>query len=71
MGARPALDVYEDERTTWNFYAKYKVNRKLNLHLDVNNLTNSAKRSYQRDPTNPRSVRYYDWAANFRVSYSL
>ncbi len=71
VGSRAALDVYEDERTTWNFFAKYKVNNRLILNLDVNNLTDSAKRSYQGDPSNPRSVRYYDWAVNFRVSYNL
>jgi TonB-dependent receptor len=71
VGARPALDVYEDERTTLSFFAKYKVNRRVVLNLDVNNISDSAKRSYQGDPSNPRSVRYYDWAINFRVSYSL
>ena len=31
VGARPALDVYEDDRTTLNFFAKYKVNRRVTL----------------------------------------
>lgn len=71
VGARRALDVYEDERTTLNFFAKYKVSRRLTLHMDVNNITDSSKRSYQGDPSNPRSVRYFDWAANFRATWSL
>jgi TonB-dependent receptor len=71
VGARPALDVYEDERTTLSFFAKYKLNRRVNLLVDLNNISDSAKRSYQGDPSNPRSVRYYDWAANFRITYSL
>jgi TonB-dependent receptor len=71
VGARPALDVYEDERTTLSFFAKYRLNKRTILNLDVNNITDSAKRSYQGNSSNPRSVRYYDWAVNFRVSYSL
>lgn len=71
VGARPALDVYEDERTTLSFFAKYRLNKRTMLNLDVNNITDSPKRGYQGDPSNPRSVRYYDWAVNFRVSYSL
>jgi TonB-dependent receptor len=71
VGARPALDVYEDERTTLSFFAKYRLNKRTILNLDVNNNTYSAKRSYQGNSSNPRSVRYYDWAVNFRVSYSL
>ena len=71
VGARPALDVYEDRRTTLNFFAKYRLNKQTTLNLDVNNITDSAKRSYQGNSSNPRSVRYYDWAVNFRVNYSL
>ena len=71
VGARAALDPYEDERKTVNFLAKYVVNRRVTLNLDVNNISDSAKRSYQGDPSNPTSVRYYDWAVNFRVGLSL
>jgi outer membrane receptor protein involved in Fe transport len=71
VGARPALDVYEDERTTLSLFGKYRVSEKITLYLDANNVTDSPKRSYQGDPSNPRAVRYYDWALNFRVSYRL
>jgi TonB-dependent receptor len=71
VGARAAIDVYEDERTTLNFFFKYRLNRRTTLNLDFNNLTDSAKRSYQGDSSNPRSVRYFDWAANLRATYSL
>lgn len=71
VGARPALDVYEDERTTLSFFAKYRVNKRLTLNMDVNNITDTSKRSYQGDRSNPRSVRYFDWAVNFRVGLSL
>jgi TonB-dependent receptor len=71
VGARAALDQYEDERTTVNFFAKYQFNRRLTFNVDVNNITDSAKRGYQGDPSNPTSVRYYDWAVNFRVGLSL
>lgn len=39
--------------------------------IEVNNITDSSKRSYQGDPSNPRSVRYFDWAVNFRLALSL
>ena len=71
VGARSALDQYEDERTTVNFFAKYKLDSRVTLGVDVNNITDSAKRSYQGVPSNPLSVRYYDWAVNFRVGWSL
>lgn len=71
VGARAALDTYEDERTTVSFFAKYKVDRRLTFNVDVNNISDSAKRGYVGNPSNPNSVRYFDWAANFRVSYSL
>jgi TonB-dependent receptor len=71
VGARRALDQYEDERRTVSFFAKYKLNRNLTFNVDVNNITDSAKRGYQGDPSNPLSVRYYDWAVNFRVGISL
>jgi outer membrane receptor protein involved in Fe transport len=54
-----------------NFFAKYQFNRRLTFNVDVNNITDSAKRGYQGDPSNPTSVRYYDWAVNFRVGLSL
>lgn len=71
VGARAALDTYEDERTTVNFFAKYAVSKRLTLNMDVNNITDSAKRGYVGNPSNPNSVRYYDWAVNFRVGFSL
>jgi TonB-dependent receptor len=71
VGARRALDQYEDKRRTVSFFAKYRVNRRLTLNVDVNNITDSAKRGYQGDPSNPLSVRYYDWAVNFRVGVNL
>ena len=71
VGARPSLDNYEDERETVSFFAKYRLNKRITLNVDVNNISDSAKRAYQGDPTNPTSVRYYDWAVNLRVSYSL
>jgi TonB-dependent receptor len=71
VGARRALDQYEDKRRTVSFFAKYKFSRNLTFNADVNNITDSAKRSYQGDPSNPLSVRYYDWAVNFRVGLSL
>ncbi len=71
IGTRTALDQYEDGRKTVSFFAKYVVNRRLTLNVDVNNITDTAKRSYQGDSSNPLSVRYFDWAVNFRVSYRL
>lgn len=71
VGARAALDQFEDSRKTLSFFAKYVVNRRVTLNLDVNNITDSPKRSYQGDSSNPLSVRYYDWAVNFRVGFSL
>lgn len=71
VGSRAALDVYEDERTTLSAFGKYRFSDRISFYIDANNITDSAKRSYQGDPSNPRAVRYYDWAVNFRVSYNL
>jgi TonB-dependent receptor len=71
VGARAALDQYEDDRQTVNFFVKYKLSERWVFNVDVNNITDSAKRGYQGDPSNPLSNRYYDWAVNFRVALSL
>jgi TonB-dependent receptor len=71
VGARQALDQYEDERRTVSFFAKYRFSRNLTFNVDVNNISDSPKRGYQGDPSNPLSVRYYDWAVNFRVGINL
>ena len=41
------------------------------LMLDVNNATDAVSRTYQGNPSNPTGVRYFDWAVNFRIGYSL
>src|SRR5262249_7838279 len=61
VGARPALDAYQDERSTLNFFGKYKVTERVTLNLDVNNATDAISRTYQGNPTNPTGVRYFDW----------
>ncbi len=71
VGTRRALDTYQDERTTLNLFAKYRLNDRWELNLDINNATDAVSRTYQGNPSNPTGVRYFDWAANFRMGINL
>jgi TonB-dependent receptor len=68
VGARPALDVYEKERATLDFAAKYRFSRRLSAYFNAKNLTDAPKITYQGNRSNPTGVRYYDFSLNFGVT---
>lgn len=68
VGARPALDVYEQDRATLDFSAKYRFSRRLSAYFNAKNLTDAPKITYQGNPSNPTGVRYYDLSFNFGVT---
>jgi TonB-dependent receptor len=68
VGARRALDVYEKDRATLDFAAKYKFSRRLSAYLNAKNLTDAPKITYQGNASNPTGVRYYDFSLNFGVT---
>ncbi|HEY1107033.1 MAG TPA: TonB-dependent receptor, partial [Opitutaceae bacterium] len=68
VGARRALDVYEKERATLDFSAKYKFSRRLSAYFNAKNLTDAPKITYQGNRSNPTGVRYYDFSLNFGVT---
>ena len=68
VGARRALDIYEKERATVDFSAKYKFTRRLSTYLNVKNITDAPKITYQGNRSNPTGVRYYDYSVNFGMS---
>ncbi|GAB1488238.1 TonB-dependent receptor [Opitutaceae bacterium] len=71
VGARRALDNYELERATVDLSAKWAFARRYSVYASAKNLTDEPKISYQGDPSNPRTVRYYDWAVNFGLTIDL
>jgi TonB-dependent receptor len=68
VGARPALDVYEQDRATLDFSAKYRFSRRLYAYFNAKNLTDAPKITFQGNPSNPTGVRYYDLSFNFGVT---
>jgi TonB-dependent receptor len=68
VGARRALDIYEKERATLDFSAKYRFTRRLSAYANVKNLTDAPKITYQGSRSNPTGVRYYDFSVNFGVT---
>jgi len=68
VGARRALDVYEKERATLDFSAKYRFTRRLSAYANVKNITDTPKITYQGNRSNPTGVRYYDFSVNFGVT---
>lgn len=68
VGARPALDVYEQSRATLDFSAKYRFSRWTSAYFNAKNLTDAPKITYQGNPSNPTGVRYYDLSFNFGVT---
>jgi len=68
VGARPALDVYEQDRATLDFSAKYRISRRLSAYFSAKNLTDAPKITFQGNPSNPTGVRYYDLSFNFGVT---
>lgn len=71
VGARRALDVYEKERATLDLSAKYRFSRRLSAYLNVKNLTDAPKITYQGSRANPTGVRYYDYSVNFGITRDL
>ncbi len=68
VGARPALDIFEKERATLDFSAKYRVSRRLSTYANVKNITDAPKITYQGNRSNPTGVRYYDFSVNFGIT---
>jgi TonB-dependent receptor len=71
VGARRALDVFEKERATVDFSAKYRWSKRYSTYLSAKNLTDAPKISFQGNPSNPNAVRYYDFSVNFGVTLDL
>ena len=71
VGARRVLDIYEKERSTLDFSAKYRFTKRYTTYLSAKNLTDAPKITYQGNSSNPTAVRYYDYSINFGVTLDL
>jgi len=71
VGARRTLDVFEKERATLDFSAKYRWSKRLSTYASAKNLTDAPKISFQGNASNPNAIRYYDFSVNFGVTLDL
>jgi len=71
VGARRALDVFEKERSTLDFSAKYRWSKRTSTYMSAKNLTDAPKIACLGNPSNPSAVRYYDFSVNFGVTLDL
>lgn len=69
IGARGALDVYEQARKTIDALLRLKPKgSRLAYQLSAKNLGNDPRITYQADRGNPRSVRYFDWSLSSSIT---
>jgi TonB-dependent receptor len=71
VGARRALDVFEKERATLDFSAKYRWSKRTSTYVSAKNITDAPKISFLGNPSNPNAIRYYDFSVNFGVTLDL
>lgn len=68
VGARTALDRYNQSNTVWDLAMKYEFSKAHHLFFNIKNLTNEPTVQYQGSPNNPTSVVYYGTQYNLGVN---
>ena len=71
IGARSAMDRYDDERGTLDLLLSYRFRDRYRVNVDFKNLTNSPIRTYQGSRENPISLRYLGYAVIFGLNLDL
>ena len=67
------IPVYNEERFMLDLKLQYTINRRYDVFLDVNNLTDEPQISYQgfRRTDNPEDITTYSWRATFGATYKF
>jgi TonB-dependent receptor len=72
LDGNPKLDRYLDDHGELDFTASYRITRQFTIFVEGVNLTNSAERAYNGDPTRRLDyMEYRDWSANLGLRWRL
>ena len=70
VGVRKELDGFTDDLTRIDYSFNYKINKKLGMFLNINNVTNQHDTSFRFESSFPTDIEYYGWTANTGFSLS-
>ena len=70
VGVRKELDGFTDDLTRIDYSFNYKINKKLGMFLNINNVTNQPDKSFRFESSFPTDIEYYGWTANTGFSLS-
>jgi TonB-dependent receptor len=71
LGGKDFDDRYYDKQTFVDFNVSYKINNRLRIFLEANNLTNQPLRYYQGVSSRTMQMEYYQSRFNLGVKYDL
>lgn len=69
VGARAALDLYNQSNTVWDLAMKYEFSDTYHVFFNIKNLTDEPTVQYQGSADNPTSVVYYGTQYNLGVNF--
>ena len=64
VGVRKEIDGFTDDLTRVDISLNYKINSKISLFINCNNITNQPDKSYRYESLFPTDIEYYGWTAN-------
>ena len=64
VGVRKEIDGFTDDLSRVDFSLNYKINRKISLFINCNNITNQPDKSFRYESLFPTDIEYYGWTAN-------
>ena len=64
VGVRKEIDGFTDDITRVDFSFNYKLNAKISLFINFNNISNEPDKSYRYQSAFPTDIEYYGWTAN-------
>tara|TARA_Y100000748_G_scaffold294013_1_gene284194 strand:- start:230 stop:1021 length:792 start_codon:yes stop_codon:yes gene_type:complete len=71
VGVRKEIDGFTDDITRVDLSLSYKMNEKISIFLNCNNITNEPDKSYRYQSLFPTDIEYYGLSANtgFSIKY--
>jgi outer membrane receptor protein involved in Fe transport len=71
VGTRKELDGYTDELFRMDFVVQQKFGKGWRVYLNLNNITNSADKSYLGDKRFPTAEEYFGMTADLGIKFSF
>ncbi len=64
-------DSFTDNNTRWDISLRQKINKKLSLLININNLTNEPDRAFRGSDLYPTQEEFFGWTADIGLKLSL